>query len=326
VTALALQDAARPFFDLTTGTSDLDLLGGWMIAFFTLCVFSFLYKDNAFYKIAEHTFVGAGTAFFALQYYQEGILGPLRDHIERAAGKFEPATIDSLNSWFGWLGIDIEQTTGELVELGGYGVDPALAIGLRLLAVVFSIMLLWRLVKSDSWAPRWPLAIMVGVYAAIKMTGETQAKLVLQVKGMMKPLTSDTALAWGDNWVRIEETGLFYTLSQLVLLVGTVCALGHFVFTYRRTKFLGGVSRVGIVVLMITFGSMFGFTVLGRIALLIERVDALGDVTGTGYQLLGDNGSNLALFTSPPILITALIVLVLLVTRGGKGDDAERAA
>lgn len=300
--ALALQEAAtRPFFLLSSGSADLDLIGAWMVAFFTLCVFSFLYKDNPFYKIAEHVFVGAGTAFFTLQYYQEGILEPLHDHIERALEHMD---------------------AGTLMELGGYGVDPALALGLRLIAVLFSLMLLARLVKADSWAPRWPLAVMVGVYAALKMTGETQAKLVLQVKGIMKPLTNPAALDWGDNWVRIEETGVFYTCANLVLLVGTVCALGHFVFTYRRTRFLGGVSRVGVVVLMITFGSMFGFTVLGRIALLIERVDALGSVTAKGYQLAGTEGW-LANLTSPPLIVGALIVLLLLLVKGGGGRTEE---
>ncbi|RKY22394.1 MAG: hypothetical protein DRQ55_01155 [Planctomycetota bacterium] len=297
--ALALQDTARSFFDLEAGSADLDIIGGWLVAFLTLCVFSFLYKDNPFYKFAEHLFVGAGTAFFALQYYQEGILEPLRDHIG-----------DALE----------HQQAGELVQLGGYGVDAGIAIAARCFAVLLSIMLLSRLVKPGGWAPRWPLAIMVGVYAAIKLTGETQSKLVQQFRGMMKPLTSDTAMAWGDNWQNVEQTAAFYTFAQVVLLVGTVCALGHFVFTFRRTRFLGGVSRVGVVVLMITFGSMFGFTVLGRIALLIERVDSLGGLTGDGYQLAGTDGSVMSALTSPPVLTGTLIVLVLLLLKGRRGD------
>lgn len=310
---LALQDATgaidRPFFDIHAVPPDLDLVGGWMIAALTLCVFSFLYKDNPFYKFAEHVFVGAGTAFFALQYYDEGIKGKLYDHIGRAVTAMDD---------------------GGTIALGGTEVDAGLAIGLRCVAVLLSVMLLVRLFKPDSWAPRWPLAIMVGVYAAIKMTGETQSKLVLQVKGLMKPVTSDTALAWSDDWTRIEETGVFVTFANLVLLIGAICALGHFVFTYRRTAFLGGVSRVGIVVLMITFGSMFGFTVLGRIALLIERVNSLGDVSGDGYQIAGSDTAEgfsmvLAHATSPPLLAGALIVLVLLV-RKLQGKDADAAS
>ena len=33
-------------------------IGVWVAAVLTLCIFSFLYKDNPFYKFAEHLFVG----------------------------------------------------------------------------------------------------------------------------------------------------------------------------------------------------------------------------------------------------------------------------
>ncbi len=288
---LAVQDAAAPMFFSMNG--EMDILGGWLICFFTLSVFSFLYKDNPFYKVAEHTFVGAGTAFFALQYYNEGILEPLRDHIKHA----------------------MELPAGELMMLGGHGVDPTLAIIFRSVAVLFSLFLLSRMVFPNSWAPRWPLAIMVGVYAALKLTGETQSKLVQQVSGAMKPLTDPTKAAWGDNWEFIEQTQVFYTFANTVLVVGLICALSHFIFTYKRTPILGGMSRVGIVVLMITFGSMFGFTVLGRYALLIERVDTLGGFNTPDYSLFGLS------VLSPPILLAVLIALVLAVTMRGKGDS-----
>ena len=35
-----------------------EIFGAWVAAFLTLAIFSFLYKDNPFYKIAEHIFVG----------------------------------------------------------------------------------------------------------------------------------------------------------------------------------------------------------------------------------------------------------------------------
>jgi len=289
---LALQEASPiPFF---TMDGEMDLLGGWLICFLTLSVFSFLYNDNPFYKIAEHTFVGAGTAFFALQYYSEGILEPLYAHINHAANL--PA--------------------GELMQLGGYGADPTYAIVFRSVAVLFSIFLLSRMFFPNGWAPRWPLAVMVGVYAALKLTGETQSKLVLQVAGAMQPLTNPDKLAWSDNWVAIEETQVFYTFANTVMVVGLICALAHFIFTYKRTKFLGGASRVGIIVLMTTFGSMFGFTVLGRYALLIERVDTLGGFNTPDYSLFGVSA------LSPPILLTVLIALVLAVALLRKDSTA----
>ncbi|HEU4765064.1 MAG TPA: hypothetical protein VFT93_05360 [Candidatus Eisenbacteria bacterium] len=41
----------------------------WIAAFLTLCVFSFLYRDNPFYRFAEHLFVGAAAGdLLAVQY------------------------------------------------------------------------------------------------------------------------------------------------------------------------------------------------------------------------------------------------------------------
>ncbi|OGC76736.1 MAG: hypothetical protein A2Z27_03030 [candidate division Zixibacteria bacterium RBG_16_50_21] len=42
---------------------NIETLGIWLGAFFTLCIFSFLYKDNPFYKLAEHVFVGISAGY-----------------------------------------------------------------------------------------------------------------------------------------------------------------------------------------------------------------------------------------------------------------------
>ncbi|OGC91469.1 MAG: hypothetical protein A2142_04395 [candidate division Zixibacteria bacterium RBG_16_48_11] len=45
-------------------------LGIWIGALFTLCILSFLYKDNPFYKFAEHVFVGISAGYgVALQFH-----------------------------------------------------------------------------------------------------------------------------------------------------------------------------------------------------------------------------------------------------------------
>jgi len=42
----------------------------WVAAFLTLCVFSFLYKDNPFYRFAEHLFVGAAAGYLLAVQWQ----------------------------------------------------------------------------------------------------------------------------------------------------------------------------------------------------------------------------------------------------------------
>jgi len=38
-------------------------LGVWVAVFLTLCIFSFLYRDNIFYQFAEHLFVGVSAGY-----------------------------------------------------------------------------------------------------------------------------------------------------------------------------------------------------------------------------------------------------------------------
>jgi hypothetical protein len=50
------------------------VLGIWIGAFFSLCILSFLYKDNPFYKLAEHVFVGISAGYYFALEYQNVIL------------------------------------------------------------------------------------------------------------------------------------------------------------------------------------------------------------------------------------------------------------
>jgi len=49
--------------------------------FLTFCIFSFLYKDNPFYKIAEHIVVGVSAGYFAVILYWNGLVPKLWDPI-----------------------------------------------------------------------------------------------------------------------------------------------------------------------------------------------------------------------------------------------------
>ena len=51
------------------------IAGGWLAAGLTIFIFSFLYKDNPFFKIAEHLYLGAGMGWlFQVSFF--GVWGP----------------------------------------------------------------------------------------------------------------------------------------------------------------------------------------------------------------------------------------------------------
>ena len=49
-------------------------VGVWCAAILTLCLYSFLYSDNPFYKFAEHLFVGVAQGYWTVRVYFEGFL------------------------------------------------------------------------------------------------------------------------------------------------------------------------------------------------------------------------------------------------------------
>jgi hypothetical protein len=62
-----------------------------------------------------------------------------------------------------------------------------------------------------------------------------------------------------------------------LLVIGVLCCLTYFFFSVEHKGVAGRAARVGIMYLMITFGAAFGFTVMGRVALLAARIEFLFD-------------------------------------------------
>ena len=71
----------------------------------------------------------------------------------------------------------------------------------------------------------------------------------------------------------LSPAGAF--LEAVLMIVGVVCTLTYFFFSVEHRGPVKWLSKVGIAFLMIGFGSAFGNTVMGRVALLIQRADFL---------------------------------------------------
>ena len=66
--------------------SPFELFTAWLIVFLTLCIFSYLYDDNPFYKAAEHLYVGVSAGYVVVtsfwQQVQPNMLGRLWPKLE----------------------------------------------------------------------------------------------------------------------------------------------------------------------------------------------------------------------------------------------------
>ncbi|MGD8396829.1 MAG: hypothetical protein PVF43_15275, partial [Candidatus Eiseniibacteriota bacterium] len=214
-------------------------LGLWVAAFFTLAIFSFLYKDNPFYKLAESCVVGVSAGYWMVVGFWDVIVPNL-------LGKLLPGII---KAW----------------AMPGLS---AHAEWLYLVPLVLGIMLLWRLMPTGTWISRWPMAFIIGVFCGLRLISFLHADFLSQIRNSIQPL-----------WI-VGDDGQFMfwdSVRSLLLVTGVLASLVYFFFSIEHRGLVGKTARYGIWVLMITFGAAFGYTVMGRIALLAIRLEFLFD-------------------------------------------------
>ncbi|HVV87134.1 MAG TPA: helix-hairpin-helix domain-containing protein [Kofleriaceae bacterium] len=283
-----------------TSLAFIDVVGFWVGIFLTFCVLSFLYKDNPFYKLSEHLFIGTSVGYLVVQQYHDNLA---------------PKLVDAMS------------------ELHGF------ALAVRMIALVMVALMLTKSVsKRWAWLGRFPLAFVVAFYAGLQINAVVVAELGDQIKFSAQSVdatkvdlnTADAATLMAlpgasplvaEKLAREREqrpfasvddavsrpslspgeradldrargplVGLdakaavgpghrnwFGVLSNLLLLGGLLSALVYFYFSIAHTGVVGRISRLGVWVLMIGFGASFGLTVQGRLALAIGRAyDVLG--------------------------------------------------
>ncbi|HEY3216646.1 MAG TPA: hypothetical protein VGK93_09155 [Candidatus Eisenbacteria bacterium] len=223
-------------------SSDLSV---WLAALLTLCIFSFLYRDNPFYRFAEHLFVGVSAGYYIILYFWTNLVPNL----------WEPLWRHAIGRDF-WTGAPFTPARPGLfaASLGDYRM-------FLLLPGILGLLLFTRLFGKIGWMSRWALAVIIGVYAGIRTTGAAQADFVAQVQGSLQPL-----------WVGGH---LGASLNAIVFTVGLATSLLFFFYSREHKGTLGMASKLGILFLMVSFGAGYGYTVMSRISLLIGRLQFL---------------------------------------------------
>jgi hypothetical protein len=244
-----------------------EIFGAWVAVFLTFAIFSFLYKDNPFYKIAEHIFVGVSAGYWTSMFFWTQIQPNL-------FGRLWPSTHYSDGIWYGFYDL-FGFFSSSIFPAGGIDKGHELHFS-YLIPFALGIMMLLSLFKKLNWFARWGIAYTVGMAAGLRAYGFLNSNVILQIKGTIIPLL-DPDLPFfsllGDSH-----------FNNLVILVGTVTGLLYFFFSKEQTGNFGKVTRVGIYFLMISFGASFGFAVMGRISLLIGRFTDLITYNDASYH------------------------------------------
>ena len=143
-----------------------------------------------------------------------------------------------------------------------YAVDNAITPLLKgslefLIPVILGIMCYFFYVKRYRYLYRIPIAFMIGVGTGVGIRGAMQTNLYSQIQATIKPL--------------IVVNNAFTTINNILILVGVVTSAIYFIFTFKPSRGLNGVSMLGRYIIMIGFGADFGQVVMGRMTYLYGR-------------------------------------------------------
>lgn len=151
----------------------MTVFGIWMGAFFTFCIFSFLYKDNPFYKFAEQIFVGLSAGYGLIYVIYKTMI---------------PNLFNKLSTDF----------SGNAILL---------------VPMILGLMMLSRFFAKTQWISRYPLAIVIGTSAGINILTYLKSDLLNQVTAtMINPVVQGSVATTVGNFLLIIGTccGVFY--------------------------------------------------------------------------------------------------------------------
>ena len=261
----------------------------WMTfgVFVTLATFSFLYKDNPFYRFAEHLVVGVSAGYFVIILWHNGLVPNLFQHLDD--GDWFLLWLNSSEPWY---------------------IIPA----------ILGVLMWTRFSKDYGWVSRWPMALYIGISAGIAIPLEMANRVNKQLFAMMMPI--DWSNFFGTDGFNLLDVNS--GLSQLIVFVGAIAGLIYFFFSKAHKGVFGGIAKFGIWILMIGFGASFGFTVMARISLFINRMQ---DVDDWGHVAVNAGDPNpdysgwfLLIFWVLILIIAGYVINELRVHFTGKGE------
>lgn len=205
----------------------------------TLAIFSFLIKENVFYRFFEHVFIGISTAIF--------VILTLRNYVW-------PSVIVPL------FGLDI-------VTFPDGTVSKEYNHNYLFLIIPICIGFLYYFIysKKYSWLSKIAIGVSLGASGGLAFKGFANQALP-QIVSSFKPLVVKAK----------EGINYFQSFENIVFIITLLSVMYYFFFTIRQDgKGAKCVSKTGRYLMMVCFGAFFGSTVMARISLLVERLNFL---------------------------------------------------
>lgn len=221
----------------------------WWEIFFagisTLAIFSFLIKENGFYRFFEHFYIGIATSY--------GIIETIRSFLF-------PKVLSPL------LGYDIV-----IFPDGSLSHEYNSNNLLWLLPMSFGLLYYSLLTKKHRWLAQLVIGCQLGYAAGLSFKG-TFIELMPQIFDSYKPLYVPGSVGQTISNIIFVTTLMsslsyfFFTFKRSDVRAGTLSI---------SARLLTFFSSMGRWLMMGCFGAFFGSTIMARMALLIERLQFL---------------------------------------------------
>ena len=268
----------------------IQVVGAWVSIFLTLAVLSFLFDDNPIYKMAEHLFMGVAIGYGLVEAYWNLLKPNLFDKLGKGfSGEPDQLIyliplvlsvmllfkISSKYSWVARVPIAILVAAYAAVKITGE--TSGKLIG-QIGASFPNISETWTNHGMWDWQ-----ADGAGVFSDVFLVVALSACLIHFYFSEIDHRLQRVGVPLGGA-VFVAVLGITFALSplegatgKLVVGLGLALCAGVPFLTLSPHKHL--LTRFGVMVLMVSFGASFGFTVMGRISLAIGR----------GQELLGQS-------------------------------------
>jgi hypothetical protein len=163
-----------------TGTQEI--IGLWIAGMLSVVIFSFLYKDNPVYKIAEHLFLGVALGYGMSLYYWQNVFP------QAISPLFYPADGAPRNYWV-------------------------------LIPITLGLFVLLRSIPKLAWLSRYSFAVYIGGGVGIQVPTVLAGTLMPQLVDTMQPLWSHDAGLTGIafTWAIISRLLILFGVFSVLL-------------------------------------------------------------------------------------------------------------
>jgi hypothetical protein len=216
-----------------------DLVGGLLGLSLTLSVFSYLFRDNALFRIAVHVFIGVTAGYVAV---------------------------------VAWFNVIWPHLLSPIIFRSGNLVDTLLL----LIPLMLSSLLLTKLSRRFSRLGNPVMAFVIGVGVAAAIGGATLGTLYPQVQASINVFNTEKGyMTGGDLRLRTLNAGviLISTIATLIYFqFKKTKALGD---NNGGNSWLESLSLVGKAIIAVVLGVIFAGVYIAGLSVLVDRIHVI---------------------------------------------------